>query len=235
MAVDQKRRQKQLAKKAAKRKEVRAARKASSGGSGAMAHMDRLIESGVMPIHECLAPEELDQSGIGTVFVSRRMPDGDILMSSFLLDVYCLGVKDAFIRVASEMEYTGNLRIAARNEHHKPIDPACARKLVEGAVAYAADLGFAPHPDYRSAKNIFGDIDPDECPTEFTYGKDGKPFYIAGPNENRAKRDKIIGTLERKFGMDGFEYILPVSDRDAMEMGLDLDALFPKGPDEDKD
>lgn len=36
------------------------------------------------------------------------------------------------------------------------ITPAAARKLVEGAVAYAQSLGFAPVPDFKKASRVLG-------------------------------------------------------------------------------
>jgi hypothetical protein len=36
----------------------------------------------------------------------------------------------------------------------EPMEPAGARKFVEGAVGYAARLGFSPHPDYKRACRV---------------------------------------------------------------------------------
>ena len=68
--------------------------------------------------------------------------------------------------------------------------PACVRKLIEGAVNYARALDFEPHRDYRLARKIFGDIKSEDCAVEYTYGHEGKPYYISGPNEsqNRSKQ-----------------------------------------------
>src|SRR4029077_20110405 len=90
------------------------------------------------------------------------------------------------------------------------MEPACARKLVEGAVAYAHELGFAPHPDYQTAKVIFGDIDSSQCEEEFEYGKDGKPFFFAGPNDSPARCRQILDTLARTRGQGNFHFTMPV-------------------------
>ncbi|MBF0459552.1 MAG: hypothetical protein HQK99_16800 [Nitrospirae bacterium] len=90
------------------------------------------------------------------------------------------------------------------------IHPACAVKLIEDAVAYAKGLGFSPHKDYGIARKIFGDIDPKDCSTEYTFGKDGKPYFIAGPNDTQAKCKKIMETLTQSFGSGGFHFSAPV-------------------------
>jgi len=64
--------------------------------------------------------------------------------------------------------------------------PPCLRKLVEGGVVYARELGFNPHADYLVVHQIFGDVEAAACPSHFEYGHAGKPFYISGPHETRA-------------------------------------------------
>lgn len=81
-----------------------------------------------------------------------------------------------------------------------PLKPECLRKLVEGAVQYAADLGLQPHADYRAARMIFGDIRTDECTEEFEYGKDGKPVFIMGPRDNPAECQRIFQAIENRIG-----------------------------------
>jgi len=42
--------------------------------------------------------------------VTRRIPNGDIAMSAFVIDVFCLGVKDAMFMVLPESEYEHKLK-----------------------------------------------------------------------------------------------------------------------------
>ncbi len=211
MALDPRKLQKKRAKKAAKRKAV-VTRKAAAL-PGVLAIGARAISLATSaPIHECLTAAEMFTSGMGTVIVSRAMPDGRIGASFFLLDVYCLGVKNAYFLPMLREEYEYRLGDVAQNETLTPIQPACARTLVEDAEAYAQDLGFSPHPDYQLAKRIMGDIDASACSTHFTFGKDGQPFFIAGPHDTPRRIDKIIETLTRRCGQGGFHYLLPLGD-----------------------
>lgn len=210
MAIDPRKKQKQLEKKAARRKEVRAAKKDTHGPDGAWSsarQMDAALRS---PIHECLTPEELFSRGIGNVIVSRKLPNGDIAASFFLLDVYCLGVKSAFFLTVPESEYIRKAGTIDQSEKLMNVDPSYARKLVEGAAAYAKEIGIAPHPDYQLAGRIFGDIDAGSCSTEFVFGKDGKPFFVRGLNDTPARCRKIMDALSKRFGPDGFGYLMVV-------------------------
>ncbi|MCD4652600.1 hypothetical protein K8T06_01550, partial [bacterium] len=124
---------------------------------------------------------------------------------------YCLGVKNALFKVVSESEYEKTLKPQLMHidddQSFEKIDSACARKLVEGAVSYAKELGFSPHKDYRSVKKIFGNIDSDACPTNYIYGKDGKPYYVRGPNESEIQAKRIINQLQEKCGEGNYDYL----------------------------
>jgi hypothetical protein len=105
-------------------------------------------------------------AGIGNVLISRRRKDDGLIAASvFLVDLLCLGVKNAVSHVVSPPRYEATLVALELVGDLMEIPPECARKLVEGAVAYAEDLGFSQHPDYRIAHQIFGHIDKTECET----------------------------------------------------------------------
>ena len=168
------------------------------------------------PIYECLVPEELFEIGLGNVIVARKAPYGKIALSPFVVDVFCLGVKNAFFNVSDEDDYEEDIKVRLIESHSGQgfvnIHPSCARKLIEGAVAYAEELGFRPHSDYRNAKGIFGDIDPGACPENYIYGKGGKPFYLRGPNESPSMTKRIINQLHKKCGKDGYHYMVELDE-----------------------
>jgi hypothetical protein len=205
MALDARKHQQKLAKKAAKRKAVIATKKTLGEVSGTVSHRRHAMPIADAPIHECLVPESLFDIGIGNVIVSRKMPNESIGAAFFLVDVFCLGIKDAFYDVLSSVAYDYRVSVLEQ-ETFRAIHPTCARKLVEGAEAYARDLGFTPHPDYQRARQIFGDLDATACPTPYVFGKDGKPFFISGPYDAPARCRRIIDTLTRRCGPEGFHF-----------------------------
>ena len=103
-------------------------------------------------------------------------------------------------------------------EHLQAISPERARKLIESAEAYALDLGFKAHRDYQKAKKIFGDIDPQACPDEFEFGRDGKPLYFVGPHDSPKMQERIYRTLTEKLGPGNFDYVLSPFDQAPPEM-----------------
>lgn len=206
MALDQK----QLQKKRAKRDQKRRQTKPAAGLLGAVSVARQWAMVGQAPIADCLVPTHLFEQGIGTVWMTRRLPDGRCAVAGILVDVFCLGVKNAMYKIVEAGEYPdvmasirGNPAESLESQH-----PSCARKLVEGALAFAKDLGFEPHADYRIARLIFGDIDPGACPTPFVFGKNGKPFFINGPYDTPAIQRKIVKQLERRCGPGGYDHLV---------------------------
>ncbi|MFC1896104.1 hypothetical protein ACFL0Q_05530 [Thermodesulfobacteriota bacterium] len=212
MAPSQRSRQKRLERKKSKRKAVVAGKRSRGeiGGSSSVAGSARAASG--RPIYETLVPKDIFEKGIGNVVVSREVSEGVIAATFFLVDVYCLGVKDAIFAVMSRDEYIARVQKLSEVERFENADPVCTRKLVEGSVSYAADLGFAPHRAYRKARDIFGDLDPNACARAYAYGKDGKPFYVSGPRERPRQAERIVEKLRRRCGSEGFHFLVAESD-----------------------
>lgn len=166
-----------------------------------------MTRAGTYPVYEALIPKRLFEVGLGNVLISRRMGN-TVAAGVFLVDLFCLGVKNATSIICSSQEYQAKFADFRIHEELIPIQPACARKLIEGAIVYAQDLGFSPHEDYLVAKTILGDIDPNACSSSFHFGKDGKPYFFAGPNETPLRCQEIINTLTKRCGPDGFHYLI---------------------------
>jgi len=207
MAISEQQRQKKLAKEAKKKKEALAKRKKGSSLSKTKA-----ASYATYPIHECLVPDTIFTAGIGNVLISRKAPDGYIAASLFTVDVYCLGVKNAFFKVVNKFDYEDNVKEPLFDSHEgatfKSVSPSCARKLIEGSVAYAAELGFTYHRDYKNAAGIFGDIDSSTCPENYEYGQNGKPFYVQGPKETPTQAKRIVDQLRSHCGEGGFHFLI---------------------------
>jgi hypothetical protein len=158
---------------------------------------------------EAYVSANLFEAGIGYVVVARFRGSGEIEAGVFLLDVFCLGAKNAFYTRPGAAEYDVDLLdrlLPAANR--KPLDPPTARKLVEGAVAYAQNLGLAPHPDYKMACRVLGGIQSSESTATFTFGEKGKPLFVQGPNDSPAFCQRILKQLHTRCGPDGFQYLM---------------------------
>lgn len=208
MARNEKTRQQKLAK----RKRKRAAKRTSMARGvtrDAMLRQEAKLAS-TLPILHCSipSPEHFDHMGIGTVALARGSLSGEVTVALFLVDILCLGVKNAGLLRMPGDQFPDHIRSLEMNESREECDPACAKKLVLDSIAYANDLGFTPQKDYRLASLLFGDIDAANCDREFVFGDNSKPKYISGPNDDHAMIRRVITTLERNCGAGNFEVLL---------------------------
>ncbi len=155
------------------------------------------------------------ETGIGQVVIVRYKGGDRIEMGVFLVDVFCLGVKNAFFTQCAEAAFDEVMeKIFPGGRSVEEHSAAWGRKLVEEAMEYARKLGFAPHSHYKQAARVMGGINAKDCEETFEFGKDGKPLFIAGPNDDPSRCARIMSALTNKCGKDGFHFLMPAFDAD---------------------
>jgi hypothetical protein len=153
--------------------------------------------------------KDISNRGIGYVLVARAKSPGVIRCVCFLVDVYCLGIKNCSYAKLSEDGLLSYIKRLSENQEFVDIKPSYAKKFVESAVTFASDLGFRPHLDFTKYFTLLADVDSSECSNEFTFGKDGKPLFISGPFDTPKKIGLIVEKLRQRLGDGGFNYITP--------------------------
>jgi hypothetical protein len=195
-----------LARKAARRKEVKAHAPRRPAGGRALLQL-----SARWPLLECLVTKSWQEPGeIVQIVVARRSPSGQVAAGVFLVDLGCLGVKNAFASLLdSALEYRQELRSRfAEQQTLVPADLNLVAKIIREGVAYASSLGFKPNRDYRDALLVLGPADPDACATPIPLGDGtGRPLFISGPYDNVPK---IMRQLAKAVGEGNYEFTSPV-------------------------
>jgi hypothetical protein len=203
MARNEKKKQQKVMKQRRKAKQKKKRIAAATGGSSEKAAIRRADS---YPLHECLMNRDWTESGMAVVLVARRQKESQVMAGIFMTDCYCLGVKEAMCRAnVPEIRYEEDIRAHVIEQYDArpvPFERAC--QIIYGAADYAADLGFRPHKDYRLACHILLPRDAVPPADDLEFGKDGKPFYMAGPHDNPKK---ILKQLKDRLGPDGFHFI----------------------------
>ena len=168
------------------------------------------IQSGrarTLEIFECLVSADWQETGISTVIVARQHKTGNITWGTYLLDTYCLGVKDTTaVFNRSEEDYQGyKNQMSSVHPVMLPIDYDMAHNLVFGAAAYAATLGFKPQKDWADSQFILLPANsPEVEKIDIEFGKDGQPLYISGLYDNVGK---ITAQLNATVGEGNYTFI----------------------------
>jgi hypothetical protein len=143
--------------------------------------------------------------GLATVLVARESRHGDKLtVTGYLVDCYCLGVKDVIgPRTIERGSYGAFLQGCFQAFHGARVEVPLelARELVHGAVDYARRLGFEPYRGFAAAATQLGEF---TGPARIGFGDHGRPSYISGPRDNA---QRVIQTLRRTVGEGNFDFL----------------------------
>lgn len=180
-----------------------------------------------MTRYEAFIGKDWREHGLANLIVTKRRDDGSVDFGVFIVDTWCLGVKDAFGEAdVPESAFRENIDEQLPEDLREPIHPSCAKKLIEGAIAYAEGLGFSPHRDFRKARRVLSGLDATLCPTSFTFGRDGRPCYVPGDDDTPERIQRVLAILEAALGPDGFDFEDPDEEDEADDDGLVRDELM---------
>jgi hypothetical protein len=167
-----------------------------------------LHEARTFPVLECWISEGWKGGGSGLVqiLLARQQPNRKICCGSYLIDQYCLGLKDTFAKTNVSPDRYQEL-YASMDSRMKmtkcPIE--LVHQMVYAAIDYATQFGFQPQSDWAQSQYVLelrGEL---EEPYQLTFGKDGKPFFISGPYDNV---EQIMKQLDKTAGPGNYDVLL---------------------------
>lgn len=120
-----------------------------------------------------------------------------------MLDAACLGVRGAWYDEFEESDLP-DVKERLFKDGYVEREGSWGRKFVEGAVNYALQLGFKPNADYRKAARVFGGVKGNHCRETFSYGFEGRPFYLQLQEDSPEKARRIARQLQISCGRDNF-------------------------------
>lgn len=214
MPRDERKRQKALMKKRTKQKAV-AQHKTQQTAFTSFSEQSIIRRAREYPILECRisADWQNEQPGLVQILVARQQTDGNICFGFYLVDKLCLGLKNSLAHAGiPPAQYRREIRDRLFRETKAKDCPAeLAHQMIYASIEYAEQFGFQPEKDFALNQYILeprGELDE---PYNITFGRNGKPLFIAGPNDNVAR---IIRQLEKTAGPGNFDFIAPLGDMD---------------------
>ncbi len=197
-----------------KRTESKVGRKAAraTGIAGARA----IREARSYPLVGCWVQQGWDKGGLAVVVVARRQPDGRLVFGNYLVDRFCLGLKNTFCRAGLPAARFEEDLLPGIISGGPPVGISAdlAHEIIYGGIEFAARYGFRPHRDFALCQYV---LDPPEAHPRtgaVEFGRNGRPLYIAGPHDDAAA---IVRQLERTAGPGNYDYVVFVGDPGALE------------------
>ncbi len=171
------------------------------------------------PILGCWIMSGWKEEGITPVVVARQQSPDKVIFAVCLVDLFCLGVKNATAEADIPMR---------RFERELPVmcigapeecSVELAHEIIYGGLEYAQRYGFRPHRDF-TAQLCDQVLDPPEMharTNKVKFGKKGKPFFVAGPDDDQQKIKSVMETLMKTAGEGKFDYLVTFGSPDDFE------------------
>lgn len=161
-----------------------------------------------LPLRKCYINKEWQANGLAHILISRQRPNGELVLADFLVDTYCLGVKDVFYTMKYDKSELGYYLAKGGSFVEIPYEEA--HNIIYGAVSFAEDAGIKPHKNFEIAQYVLEEDTEDIPLIEYEFGREGKYFLVVGEDN---KERVYINTLKERLG-DNFEFLMPVDNYD---------------------
>lgn len=188
----------------------------------------------------CLINQGWAEQGMASVFVLRRMPDGALAMAAFLIDTWCMGLKDAWGRLDISMKEFQEISEDRPEIRFGRTDFETVQRLIAGSIRFARENGFRLPRRYDrwvalAGVSAHGEADLGD------FRRDGKLVYV-GPMLDL--RDRLIGQPVDEFlNRDDVQFAVDMDDnhivgssramaRELLERAQECDALMEVDPDD---
>ncbi|MCM1028807.1 MAG: DUF1186 domain-containing protein [Pseudoflavonifractor sp.] len=161
-----------------------------------------------LPVGDCYMNYDKEM-GLSTVLVSRRRPSGNMAVAVYLVDTFCLGVKDISLMVnVTPQEYDEILTGYIERFDMVPVSYPEAHNLIYGAIEWAGEADIMPCKEWALGKYLLEE-DTDDIPyVEYEYGDKGKYHLIVTARKEDAY---LIPQLQKRLG-DNFHCTIGIDD-----------------------
>jgi hypothetical protein len=170
--------------------------------------LHRIQHADDYPVEACYLNADWQDQGLARIVVTRSQDNGKVMVGAFLVDIFCLGVKNAFCNEGLTRSQIVDKLLPGYYQTEEPtrVGINYVKEIIYGAVDYAKGLGFEPHPDFELSRHVLGNEEFSRTRSLTFGGPKGKPLYIAGPDDDAAS---VLRKLRGRLGDEGFEYITP--------------------------
>lgn len=165
-----------------------------------------------LEIGPCYASDIFGEAGEGIVIVTRKHSGGKFSMGVYMIDAFCLGIKDSTYNMWIEdyevkdiIDHFGELKPCTYEEAHN---------MVYGAMEFALEAGIQPHKSFALTKYMLEEDDEHVPLIDYPFGKDGKHFLVV---DTRQEANRYLPLLRKNLGEGNFEFSIAQAGADESE------------------
>ena len=149
------------------------------------------------PVHACVVNRYWQENGEASILLARRVAPGRVTMAAFLVDIFAMGLKDAWGRTdIGVSEFSESVSRFDEGLETCPFEVETARHLVFGGIELAHRLGFRLPHRYERWTALLGPLPEGESPDMDLFLPGGKIRLICSQRDLEAR---LIGTTPKAF------------------------------------
>jgi hypothetical protein len=163
-----------------------------------------------LPIHKCTINADWEETGLAQIAVLRKHVNDNYTIGFYLVDLLCLGVKDAFYLFnVPQQEFEESY---ARQMNQMPLETIpynLAHNIIHAGLEFADEYGFKPHKTFNSVAKYILEEDTDAIElidVDCGHKDDGKPVFFRGPDDDEAFVNKVIKQLDKSAGQGNYHF-----------------------------
>ncbi len=156
-----------------------------------------------LPILECWVNEDWKETKMANITIARKHSNGNISSASYLVDLYCAGVKDTGFQFnISPLDYDDYLDEMHDAYEFIKIDYKLAHNIIFAGYEFALNINLDPHKDFSKTTMYFLEEDNDNVDLiDIECGQNGKPVIIRNA-ENYNEANIFYNRLSESLGAD---------------------------------
>jgi len=150
-------------------------------------------------LEACLINDDWREEGQAVIYVLRGVPGGGHAMATFLVDLWCAGLKDAWGRLEiSREDFDEMIEQMEMGTHLSfvPGDLDLVRRILAGSIRFGTQNGFRLPRRYERWVAVLGGVGDAATADLSEFGVDGKLRWVA-PLEDLRRR--LIGCSVEEF------------------------------------
>jgi hypothetical protein len=173
-------------------------------------------------IEKCLVNTDWKESSMANIFVIRKHTNGNATIGLYLIDLLCLGIKNASWFFNLNPVEVDDLMVRATSLEHIEIDYALAHNIIYAGHDFAMEFEIEPHREFEIAKYILQEDNDDVPLIDVAVGdENGMPLLVV---RNKNQFRDALNKLKKNAGEGNYNYIVNVG----TEMGDEDDDFEPE-------
>jgi len=180
-------------------------KKKQSGGAAKPLSPEAYIrtKARLLPIYKCYKVFNMFEDRIMTVVVARKHPQGNVTFAGYLIDKWCLGVKDSLYEFnVDESELNSFVSgFKDRTVSIEEIDYVEAHNWVYGAMEFALEAGILPCKEFGLTRYMLEEDNDNVELREYEFGRDGEYCLLV---QDKWEADHYVPILEKNLGKGNF-------------------------------